>query len=95
MTTNEIGRNVDETSQGSGEIARNITSVAQAAQNTDSGATQTQTAAQELARMAATLQQLVNQFKYEDAAVRSEAGGKVLVGVRAGANGQTATQVQG
>jgi hypothetical protein len=38
--------------------------VAQAAQSTASGATQTQAAAQELARLATELQIVVGQFKY-------------------------------
>jgi hypothetical protein len=44
--------------------------VAQAAQSTASGATQTQAAAQELARLASELQSAVGQFKYD--ADRSE-----------------------
>jgi methyl-accepting chemotaxis protein len=65
VTTSEITRNVGEAARGSAEIARNIARVAQAAQSTTSGANDSQLAAQELARMAATLQQLVGQFRYE------------------------------
>jgi len=65
--TNEIARNVTEAAQGGRQVAENITSVATAAKNTSSGATDTQTASGELARMAAELQQLVGQFKYDGA----------------------------
>ena len=64
-TTNEIGRNVSEAAQGSTEIAQNITGVAEAAGQTSAGAQQGQQASSELARMAAELQTLVGQFKYE------------------------------
>jgi len=62
-TTNEIARNVAEAAIGSCEIAKNISSVALVAKGTAAGAGNTQTAAQELALMAATLQELVSQFK--------------------------------
>jgi methyl-accepting chemotaxis protein len=68
-TTAEMNRNIAEAAKGSSEIAQNITGVAQAAQSTSGGATQTQSASGELSRMASELQQLVGQFKYEDAAV--------------------------
>jgi methyl-accepting chemotaxis protein len=61
-TTNEISRNIVEASKGTSEIAHNITSVAQTAQNTTEGARNSQRAAEELARMAATLQLIVNEF---------------------------------
>jgi methyl-accepting chemotaxis protein len=63
--TNEIARNVTEAANGGRQVAENITSVATAAKNTSSGASDTQTASSELARMAAELQKLVSQFKYE------------------------------
>jgi methyl-accepting chemotaxis protein len=63
VTTNEISRNVSEAAQGASEIARNITGVAEATKNTSGGAGDTQTAAAELARMAAELQSLVARFK--------------------------------
>jgi len=44
----------------------NIVSVATAAKSTTEGATNTQTAAQELARMGAELQRLVGQFKFDE-----------------------------
>jgi uncharacterized phage infection (PIP) family protein YhgE len=59
-----MSRNVEEAAKGSNEIVQNITGVARAAQSTASGATQTQAASQELARMASELQSLVKQFKY-------------------------------
>ncbi|MDH5564275.1 MAG: methyl-accepting chemotaxis protein [Nitrospirota bacterium] len=59
VTTNEMARNVTEASKGSMEIAGNIVSVADAARGTTEGATQTQRASSELARMAADLQKVV------------------------------------
>jgi methyl-accepting chemotaxis protein len=58
-TTNEITRNISEAAQGSTEIAQNILGVAEAARNTTMGATDTEKAALELARMAASLQSTV------------------------------------
>ncbi|MBT7180637.1 MAG: methyl-accepting chemotaxis protein, partial [Nitrospina sp.] len=46
------------------EITENINGVAQAAKDTSQGIGQTQTAGNELAKMAADLQTLVSQFKY-------------------------------
>ncbi len=63
-TTAEISRNVAEAATGSTEIAQNITQVAEAAQGTAEGAGNTLIAASELARMAANLQQLVDQYKH-------------------------------
>jgi methyl-accepting chemotaxis protein len=64
-TTNEIVRNVAEAAKGSSEIALNITAVAQAALDTTEGAGNARKAAAELARMAAELQKLVGQFRYD------------------------------
>jgi methyl-accepting chemotaxis protein len=61
-TTNEIGRNVAEAARASSDIAENIQGVAQAAHSTSTGATQSQGAAAELARMATEMQALVAQF---------------------------------
>jgi methyl-accepting chemotaxis protein len=61
-TTNEIGRNVAEAARASSDIAQNIGGVAQAAHSTSTGATQSQGAAAELARMATELQAMVAQF---------------------------------
>ena len=63
-TTNEMARSVTEAATGSGEIAENIGAVATAAQDTKGGASNSQEASQELARMAAELQKLVGQFTY-------------------------------
>ncbi|MBX9582817.1 MAG: methyl-accepting chemotaxis protein [Gemmataceae bacterium] len=63
-TTGEIGRNVAEAAKGSTEIARNVTAVAQAARGTTEGAGDTRKAADELARMAHGLQQLVAGFRH-------------------------------
>ena len=64
-TANEIGRNVLEAARGTEEIARNITSVAQAAGSTTEGASNTRQASTELSRMAAGLNELVSQFRFE------------------------------
>jgi hypothetical protein len=55
----------------------NVTGVAQAAQSTASGSTQTQAAAQELARLAAELENSLNQFKYDDGGQEPKALAKV------------------
>ena len=62
-TTLEMSRNVSEAAKGSGEVAKNIISVATAAQSTSSGASDSQRAAQQLARMSTELRALVGQFK--------------------------------
>jgi hypothetical protein len=66
-----MGRSVAESAAGSNEIARNVTTVASAAHNTASGAGQTQTAATELARMAAELKQLLSRFSFETSTGRA------------------------
>jgi methyl-accepting chemotaxis protein len=63
-TTREIARNVSEAARGESHVTENITAVAQAAENTSGGAHSTQTAAGELAGMAAELQKVVGVFKY-------------------------------
>jgi methyl-accepting chemotaxis protein len=63
-TTNEMGRNVAEAAMGSSDIADNITGVARSASDTTAAASSTSEAAQELARMASDLEQLVGQFAY-------------------------------
>jgi methyl-accepting chemotaxis protein len=65
VTTNEISRNVAEAAKGADEITQNVTGVAEAAKGTAIGASDTKTASAELARMAAELQNLVAQFKYQ------------------------------
>ena len=65
-TTNEISRNIAETSKGTSEIAHNINAVAETAKSTNEGASNSLRAAQELAQMAATLQQIVNEFSIDN-----------------------------
>jgi methyl-accepting chemotaxis protein len=72
-TTAEMSRNVAEAAKGSGEVAKNISGMAHAAQNTSSGATESQRAAQQLAHMSGELRELVAQFK-----VNSNGRGKQL-----------------
>jgi methyl-accepting chemotaxis protein len=91
-TASEIGKNINHLASASGEIAGNITKVAETAQNTSTGTAETETAAAELARMAAGLQRLVSAFRYEDGSPPSrEAGssrrGLSLVNGRASSNG--------
>ncbi|MEZ5419439.1 MAG: methyl-accepting chemotaxis protein [Vicinamibacterales bacterium] len=62
-TTNEISRNVAEAAKGTTEIASNITAVAQAAKETADAAQDTQKASNQLAQLAAGLQDLVNRSK--------------------------------
>lgn len=68
-TTSEMARNVAEAAKGSVDIARNISTVTEAAQSTSSGASRTISAAGDLARMTAELEQLVASFSFEDAAL--------------------------
>ncbi len=58
-TTNEISRNVAEAAKGSSEIAENITGVAATAKSATTGAVDSQRASEELSRMAADLQAIV------------------------------------
>jgi methyl-accepting chemotaxis protein len=69
-TTNEISKNVSEAATGANEIAKNIGSVSQAAKGTTEGASQTATAAHELARLAAELKQVVDNFKIDSSSSR-------------------------
>jgi methyl-accepting chemotaxis protein len=64
-TTNEIARNISDVAKGNEEITRNVTGVAQAAKSTTEGAEYTNKAAGELAGLAATLQNLVSQFEFD------------------------------
>ena len=61
-TTNEMSRNVAEASQGTSQIAENIVGVSHAAESTSQGVAQTESAAQELTRMAAELQEQIGHF---------------------------------
>jgi methyl-accepting chemotaxis protein len=63
-TTNEINRSIGEVSSGSGEIARTIAAVTQATEKTSTGAGHTEVAANQLSRISAELQGLVNRFTY-------------------------------
>ena len=71
----------DDSSDGTGDIAQNITTVASVAQDTASGASQTMTAANDLARMAAELKQLISKFSFE--AARSTSPIPVISGATA------------
>ncbi len=66
-TTNEIASNVVEAAQGGKQVAENISSVAGTANSTTEGASNTQSAATELSLMASELQQLVGQFRFDEA----------------------------
>jgi methyl-accepting chemotaxis protein len=58
-TTAEIGRSVSDAAKGSSEITENIAGVATAAKSTTQGANDSQTAATELSKLAAQLQNVV------------------------------------
>ena len=73
-TTNEISRNVQEGAKGGAQVAENIVAVATAAKSTTQGANDTQTAAGELARMAADLQKVVSGFRFDDSSGPAGAG---------------------
>jgi methyl-accepting chemotaxis protein len=62
-TTGEITRSVAEAATGSSEIASNIAGVAAAAATTTEGVTESQRAAEDLARMSGELQQAVARFR--------------------------------
>ena len=64
VTTNEIGRSVNEAAGGISEIAKNISGVAQSAANTTRGANDAKTASVELSQMADRLQTAVSQFTF-------------------------------
>ena len=66
-TTNEMARNVGEAAKGSGEITKNIAGVADAAKSTTQGSEDSLKAAQALSKMSSDLQNLVSQFKIDDA----------------------------
>ena len=63
-TTGEINRNISEAAHGSGEIAQNVAGVATAARGTTEGAADAKRAADELSRLAGSMQNLVARFKY-------------------------------
>ncbi len=72
-TTNEMARNVSEAAKGSGEITTNIAGVADAAKSTTQGAEDSLKAAQALSKMSGDLQNLVSQFKIEEASTQLRA----------------------
>ena len=63
-TTNEMTRNVSDAARGSGEITKNIAGVAEAAQSTTHGASDSQKAAEQLAKMANEMKELTGRFRY-------------------------------
>ncbi len=87
-TTNEMARNIGEAASGGVKIAGNITAVASAAKSTSVGAGHTQAAASELSDMAATLQKLIAQFRFD--ATQAEAQ-SFAPGRSAGVRGKTPT----
>jgi len=62
-TTTEIGRSISEANTGTTQIVENVVEVAKAAENTMQGAGSSQQAAEELSRMATSLQDLVAKFE--------------------------------
>ena len=62
VTTAEIGRTIEDSARGSSSITDSIVGVSEAAQSTSAGAADTQNAAQELAQIAVTLEQLLSKF---------------------------------
>ncbi len=63
-TTAEMSRNVTEAAAAAADIASNITSVAEAARATTGGATETERAAGDLARMGTELMDRVSRFRW-------------------------------
>ena len=61
-TTSEMSRNVADASHSSGQIANNISGVSTSVNSTTQALTQTQTAVDELARMASDLRQEISRF---------------------------------
>ena len=70
-TTNEISRSVQEAARGSSEVSENLTIVAEAAGETSEGASKTQTSSSGLAQMASELQEMVNEFREQQAAAEA------------------------
>ena len=62
-TTSEMTRNVSEAARGASTISENIKGVADAAQSTSTTVGESQTATEDLARMANQLRDLVGRFK--------------------------------
>jgi methyl-accepting chemotaxis protein len=64
ISITEMSRNVNQAAASSDEIASTINGVAEASQTAATGVTESQTASQEVARMAGNLNNLVRQFTY-------------------------------
>jgi len=62
--TNEIARHIAEAAAGGIQISANVRAVAEAANRTASGAERTERSAREISTMAASLQNLISQFKF-------------------------------
>ena len=65
VTTNGISKSVFEAARGSSDIAKGIVRMADAAKGTSAGADNTRKAAQDLARMATQLKEIIGRFRYE------------------------------
>jgi len=63
-TTHEMARSATEVATGTGQIAGNITGVSSAAESTTQALAQTETAVEELSRMATDLRVTVGRFTY-------------------------------
>jgi methyl-accepting chemotaxis protein len=70
-TTSEMARNVLEAARGSATISSNITSVAEAAQSTAVYVGEAQVAADNLARMATELRELMSHFRIDETGEQS------------------------
>jgi len=91
-TTNEISKNVNEAATGANEIAKNIVSVSQAARGTTQGAGQTATAAQELARLAADLRKVVDNFKLDNSNSSSSSSSRSSSSPRSGSSSSSSSR---
>lgn len=65
-TTREISRSMEEAARGTELVTKSISGVAENSRGTMEGANGLQEASQRLAKMAADLKTLVNEFKYDD-----------------------------
>jgi methyl-accepting chemotaxis protein len=65
VTTNEISQSVSDAAKGGAEIARNTVGMADTAKGTSLGANNARKAAEDLARMASQLKEIVGQFRYD------------------------------
>jgi methyl-accepting chemotaxis protein len=61
--SNEIAKNIQQSAQGANAVSQNIQGVSATSRQVAAGATQTNASAQELARIAAKLKEIVAQFK--------------------------------